>query len=111
MGLRSHRPLLTAVSHGANICIVAFNAHIFIVLENFWLRPISRLAFIRDALGRGGNYYPLKGAHRASQESTRAQPSSEAGLRRGVVLSSHRAGPRANRDSTLRDLGERVFQV
>jgi hypothetical protein len=44
-----------------------------------------------------------------SRGSTRAQPSSEDGLRRGVVLSSRQAGSRANRDSTLCGSGERVF--
>jgi hypothetical protein len=29
----SHRPLLTAVSYGADIHIVAFNAHVFMVPE------------------------------------------------------------------------------
>jgi hypothetical protein len=35
MGPLSHRPLLTVVSHGADICIIAFNAHVFMVPENF----------------------------------------------------------------------------
>jgi cytochrome c biogenesis protein CcdA len=41
MGPQSHRPLLTVVSRGADICIVAFNAHVFMVLEIFgrgWAR-------------------------------------------------------------------------
>jgi hypothetical protein len=46
MGPLSHRSLLTAVSHGADICIVAFNAHVFMVPKIFgrgWARgcPLS----------------------------------------------------------------------
>lgn len=47
MGPRSHRPLLTVVSHREDICMVVFNVHVFMI-PDLWLRlargrPLSEI--------------------------------------------------------------------
>jgi hypothetical protein len=109
MGPRSHRPLLTAVSHGADIWIVAFNVHVFMIPKNLfaeielevvlrprWARTRRKLLSIKVVLGW-------------VEDFPQAQPSPEDGFGRNVVLSVRWAGARANRDSTLGGLGERIF--